>query len=134
MTTHQPTPSMHDMLQAFLDVAGQDESPATLAGREAIVAMLAFIEAQEVELAALRRQVAELHDVERQLVNAEQLVGTERELHLEVERLAARNDELLTLLDRVYRSTSWRVTKPLRSAVELARHTAVDALRQYRGK
>ena len=75
-----------------------------------------------------------LRDTERELTHAEQLVGTERELHLEVERLAARNDELLVLLDRIYRSASWKVTEPMRKAVGVARSTAVDAVRQFRGR
>lgn len=136
MTLHDSSTSLHDTLQQFLtaaDAAGAD-APAMAEGRAAVAALLARIDELDTTAAELRAQVVALRDTERQLTKAEQLVGTERELHLEVERLAARNDELLVLLDRIYRSASWKVTEPMRKAVGVARSTAVDAVRQFRGR
>lgn len=136
MTLHDSSTSLHDTLQQFLaaaDAAGAD-APAVAEGRAAVAALLARIDELDTTAAELRAQVVALRDTERQLTKAEQLVGTERELHLEVERLAARNDELLVLLDRIYRSASWKVTEPMRKAVGVARSTAVDAVRQFRGR
>ncbi len=136
MTLHDSSTTLHDTLQQFLtaaDAAGAD-APAVAEGRAAVAALLARIDELDVTAAELRAQVVALRDAERQLTKAEQLVGTERELHLEVERLAARNDELLVLLDRIYRSASWKVTEPMRKAVGVARTTAVDAVRQFRGR
>ena len=97
-------------------------------------ALLGHVDRLEADLAALRLQQERLSDVERQLADAEQLVGSERELRLEIDSLQLRNDDLLALLDRLYRSTSWKVTQPIRKAAEMARETAVDAVRQFRGK
>ena len=136
MTLHDSSTTLHDTLQQFLtaaDAAGAD-APAVAEGRAAVAALLARIDELDVTAAELRAQVVALRDAERQLTKAEQLVGTERELHLEVERLTARNDELLVLLDRIYRSASWKVTEPMRKAVGVARTTAVDAVRQFRGR
>lgn len=136
MTLHDSSTSLHDALQQFLtaaDAAGAD-APAVAEGRAAVAALLARIEALDTQSSALTAQVVALRDTEHQLTQAEQLVGTERELRLEVERLNARNDELLTLLDRIYRSASWKVTEPMRKAVGVARTTAVDAVRQFRGR
>jgi hypothetical protein len=136
MTLHDQSASLHDTLQQFLtaaDAAGAD-SPAVAEARSAVAALLARIDELDTTAAGLTAQIVALRDAEHQLTRAEQLVGTERELRLEVERLNARNDELLTLLDRIYRSASWKVTEPMRKAVGVARTTAVDAVRQFRGR
>lgn len=136
MTLHDQPASLHDSLQQFLDAADAagTDAPALAEARAAVAALLARTETLAADVGELRAQVAALRDTERQLTRAEQLVGTERELQLEVERLTARNDELLTLLDRIYRSASWKVTEPMRKAVGVARSTAVDAVRQFRGR
>lgn len=136
MTVHEQQAPLHDTLRQFLtaaDNAGAD-APAVAEARAAVSALLAQVEHLDTTAAELRAKIVALRDTERELTHAEQLVGTERELHLEVERLAARNDELLVLLDRIYRSASWKVTEPMRKAVGVARSTAVDAVRQFRGR
>lgn len=136
MTLHQEQPSLHDILQQFVTAADDapHDAPAVKPARDAVAALLAHIDQLDATCTMLRGQLTMLHDTERQLANAEQLVGTERELQLEVDRLTSRNGELLTLLDSIYRSASWKVTEPMRKAVGVARSTAVDAVRQFRGR
>jgi hypothetical protein len=138
MTVHESQQSsLHEVLQQF--VAAVDATPADTElvaqhARRAVSALLAHVESLEAELAGLRVEQQRLVEAERQLTDAEQLVGVERELTLELENLRRRNDELTLLLDRVYRSASWKVTSPIRKAAEMARETAVDAVRQFRTK
>lgn len=135
MTNQDQQTSLHDLLQQFLvaaDTAGAG-SPVVDEARAAITALLAHIDELDAAAARMSAQAATATAAERLLTSAEQLVGTERELRLETERLTARNDELLALLDGIYRSASWKVTEPMRKAVGVARTTAIDAVRQFRG-
>ncbi len=135
MTNQDQQASLHDLLQQFLvaaDAVG-DGSPVVDEARAAITALLAHVDELDAAAAGLRAKAATASAAERLLTSAEQLVGTERELRLETERLTARNDELLAVLDGIYRSASWKVTEPMRKAVGVARTTAIDAVRQFRG-
>jgi regulator of replication initiation timing len=135
MTTTDHDSSLHDLLQRFttlLDGAPAGAGEVVESARTAVAALLTRIDELESELAVLRADGARVAALEQQVTQAEQLVGTERELRLEADNLRHRNDELLAILDSVYRSTSWKVTQPMRRAVDLARHTAIDAVRQFR--
>jgi uncharacterized coiled-coil DUF342 family protein len=138
MTVHEnQQPSLHDALQRFVETADTtppDAEAVVQSARKAVSELLAHVDALESDLARLRLQQERLGVAERQLADAEQLVGSERELRLEIESLRSRNDELSAVLDKLYRSTSWKVTQPIRKAAEMARETAVDAVRQFRGK
>lgn len=127
------TTTLNDSLTAF--VAAADEhphAPAVQEARDAIAALLARVGELEREASIDKARVAQVAALERRLADAEQLVGSERETELELASVRARNEELLAILDRMYRSTSWKVTEPMRRAVEMARNTAVDTLRQWR--
>ena len=138
MTVHENhQSSLHDVLQQFVAAVDATPSDAELVAshaRQAVSALLAHVESLEAELATLRGEHERLVAAERQLTDAEQLVGVERELTLEIANLRRRNDELTGLLDSIYRSASWKVTTPIRKAAAMARETAVDAVRQFRTK
>jgi hypothetical protein len=138
MTVHESQESsLHDVLQQFVaavDATPSDGELVAQQARRAVGALLAHVESLEAELATLGVEQQRLVAAERQLTDAEQLVGVERELTLEIDNLRRRNEELTGLLDRVYRSASWKVTSPIRKAAAMARETAVDAVREFRTK
>lgn len=96
---------------------------------------------------AASRRLAEAHavahqlrDVQQRLVEAEQIAGRARELEAALIDSRARIAELHGMIDTILRSTSWRMTEPVRRASGVARSmtnkfaldTVRDTVRKYR--
>jgi SAM-dependent methyltransferase len=86
-----------------------------------------MLTAQSEYLQTVEAQGRELHALREELRRCEQELARIPELELaaargvEVDALSQQVEELEAKADEVYRSVSWRVTKPLRSAKRLAR-------------
>jgi SAM-dependent methyltransferase len=91
-------------------------------------------------IAELEAEVAHLHDVGRRLVDAEQTAASARELEAALADARARITELHGMIDTILRSTSWKVTEPVRKASGVAKNvgsrialdTLRDTVRRYR--
>lgn len=100
-------------------------TPADAAAADTVRRLEAEVQRLLVENRQLRLARDRLVELE-----AESVSLNERAMECDIER--ARNAELLRILDAMYRSSSWRVTQPMRKAVDFVRTTAVDAVRQVR--
>lgn len=88
----------------------------------------------------LEARLADLELVQQRLVEAEQAAGRARELEAALVDSRARVEELHGMIDTILRSTSWRVTEPVRRASGVARSmsnklaldTLRDTVRKYR--
>jgi SAM-dependent methyltransferase len=92
------------------------------------------------QVAELQSTLHQLGHVQQRLVEAEQAAGRARELEAALIDSRARVDELHGMIDTILRSTSWRVTEPVRRASGVARgmankmalDTLRDTVRKYR--
>lgn len=109
------------------------DEPDVSAARLAVATLLSELDIARRQLAAATAEVLALRAAQQRLLDLEQQNSTMNEAQLELVTVRQRNQELLNILDQMYRSTSWKVTKPMRKLVDVARSTAVDAVRQVRG-
>jgi hypothetical protein len=91
-------------------------------------------------IAELEAEVHNLRSVGRRLVEAEQTAASSREIEAALTDARARIAELHGMIDTILRSTSWKVTEPVRKATGVARtvgsrialDTLRDTVRRYR--
>jgi hypothetical protein len=106
------------LVRCELDVLAEEQSTKAAVAAES-AALRAALEAVQLGAAA---EAAALREETRLItVEAERLEAEAERLNAEYERLVAAFAEMSAQLDGVYGSRSWRLTAPLRRAVDVAR-------------